>query len=112
MAITVTFMSIHEGVERVAGRITCQTGQTLMQAAVDANVAGIEADCGGMLTCGTCHVVVRAPHAGMLPPPGPDEVAMLEYTASQRKANSRLSCQIRLTDALEGLTVDLPASQH
>jgi len=83
-----------------------------MQAAVDANVAGIEADCGGMLTCGTCHVYVREPHASLLPAPGPDEMAMLEFTASPRQANSRLSCQVELTEALDGLTVDLPASQH
>lgn len=83
-----------------------------MQAAMDANVAGIEADCGGLLTCATCHVYVREPHASRLPPPSADELSMLEFTASARQANSRLSCQIDLTDALDGLTVDLPPSQH
>ena len=83
-----------------------------MQAAMDANLAGIEADCGGLLTCATCHVYVREPHASQLPPPTEDELAMLEFTASPRQANSRLSCQIALTDALDGLTVDLPPSQH
>ena len=83
-----------------------------MQAAVTANIAGIEADCGGLLTCGTCHVYVREPHASLLPPPGADETGMLEFTASPRQANSRLSCQIDLTQAMDGLTVDLPASQH
>ena len=112
MAITIKFMAVHEGAERIAGQITCQTGQSLMQAAVGANVAGIEADCGGLLTCGTCHVYVREPHAGMLPAPDADETAMLEFTAAPRQANSRLSCQIALTDALDGLTVDLPARQH
>ena len=87
-------------------------GQSLMQAAVAANVAGIEADCGGLLTCGTCHVMVREPHASLLLPPDADEIAMLGFTATARQPHSRLSCQIHLTDALDGLTVDLPDAQH
>ncbi|HEX2545124.1 MAG TPA: 2Fe-2S iron-sulfur cluster-binding protein [Ramlibacter sp.] len=87
-------------------------GQSLMQAAVAANVRGIEADCGGLLTCATCHVYVREPFAGRLPPPQDDELAMLEFTAAQRRPNSRLSCQVVLGPELEGLTVDLPDSQH
>jgi ferredoxin, 2Fe-2S len=83
-----------------------------MEAAVAGNVDGIEADCGGLMTCATCHVLVREPFASALPPPEPDEVAMLEFTASPRQPNSRLSCQIHLTEALDGLTVDLPPSQH
>ncbi len=110
--ITIHFVSCRDGVERAAGEVNCPTGQSLMQAAINANVAGIEADCGGLMTCGTCHVYVREPHAAMLPAPDADEVAMLEFTASPRQANSRLSCQIELTDALDGLTVELPASQH
>jgi 2Fe-2S ferredoxin len=82
-----------------------------MQAAVAANMAGIEADCGGLLTCATCHVMVREPHA-VLPSPGCEELGMLDFTAAPRQANSRLSCQIQLTEALDGLTVDLPISQH
>jgi ferredoxin, 2Fe-2S len=87
-------------------------GESLMQAAVAANVQGIEADCGGLLTCATCHVYVREPFASKLPPPSDDELGMLEFTASPRQPNSRLSCQIELGEALDGLTVDLPASQH
>lgn len=83
-----------------------------MEAAVAANVPGIEADCGGLMTCATCHVMVREPFAARLPPPEPDELAMLEFTAVPRQPNSRLSCQIELTEALDGLTVDLPPSQH
>lgn len=92
--------------------LECKTGQSLMQAAVAANVTGIDADCGGMMTCGTCHVYVREPHAHTLPPPSEDELAMLEFTAAPRQPNSRLSCQIVLTEALDGLTADLPDSQH
>jgi 2Fe-2S ferredoxin len=89
-----------------------KTGQSLMEAAVGANVKGIEADCGGLLTCATCHVYVREPFASQLPPPADDELAMLEFTASPRRGNSRLSCQIALAQDLDGLTVDLPPSQH
>ena len=92
--------------------IDADTDQSLMQAAVSANARGIEADCGGLLTCGTCHVFVREPHASQLPPPDSDELGMLEFTATPRQANSRLSCQIQLTDTLDGLTVDLPPTQH
>ena len=98
-----------------AGAVTsldCATGQSLLQAAVAANVKGIEAECGGLLICGTCHVYVREPHASALPAPSADELEMLGFIASPRQANSRLSCQIDLTEALDGLTVDLPASQH
>ena len=83
-----------------------------MEAAVAANVQGIAADCGGMLTCGTCHVYVREPHASLLPAPAADELAMLEFVAALRRANSRLSCQIALTEALDGLTLDLPDTQY
>jgi len=100
------------GLAKEPAPLACKTGQSLMQAAVGANVQGIEADCGGLLTCGTCHVYVREPHASRLPPPSPDELAMLDFTAAPREANSRLSCQVMLTDALDGLTVDLPPSQH
>ena len=87
-------------------------GESLMQAAVAANVRGIEADCGGLLTCATCHVYVREPFAERLPPPSGDELGMLEFTAAERRPNSRLSCQVALAPALEGLTVDLPDTQH
>jgi 2Fe-2S ferredoxin len=87
-------------------------GQSLMQAAVAANVPGIEADCGGLMTCGTCHVYVREPFASQLPLPEQDEDTMLDFTAAQRRPNSRLSCQIALDASLDGLTVDLPDNQH
>jgi 2Fe-2S ferredoxin len=91
--------------------LTGKPGQSLMQVAVAANVHGIEAACGGLLTCATCHVYVREPFAGRLPAPEPDEEGMLAFTASPRRANSRLSCQVVLAAALDGLTVDLPPVQ-
>jgi ferredoxin, 2Fe-2S len=92
--------------------LECKTRQSLMEAAVAANVDGIAADCGGLMTCGTCHVYVREPHASALPAPSADELGMLEFVAAPRQANSRLSCQIELVEALNGLTADLPPNQY
>lgn len=92
--------------------LEARTGESLMQAAVAANVDGIAADCGGMLTCATCHVYVREPFASRLPAPQPDELGMLEFAAAERRPTSRLSCQIELTQELDGLAVELPATQY
>lgn len=92
--------------------IQAKPGQSLMQAATGSNVQGIAADCGGLLTCATCHVYVREPFASRLALPTEDELGMLEFTASPRRANSRLSCQIKLTPELDGLAVDLPETQY
>ena len=89
-----------------------RTGRSLMQAAVDAGVDGIAADCGGCLSCATCHVIVAVEWFARLPPAASDEAAMLEMTAAPRLPTSRLSCQINLTAALDGLTVNLPATQY
>ena len=110
--ITIKFVAPGNPAQRADTTLECKTGQSLMQAAVAANVTGIDADCGGLMTCGTCHVYVRQPHAGRLPPPSTDEQGMLDFTAAPRQPNSRLACQIELTDALDGLTVDLPTTQH
>jgi 2Fe-2S ferredoxin len=110
--ITVSFVAApgaHTGMPR---QLKCRTGQSLMQAAVTGNIDGIDADCGGLMTCATCHVYVREPHVSQLPPPSEDESGMLDFTAVPRRPNSRLSCQIQLTQELDGLAVDLPESQH
>lgn len=87
-------------------------GQSLMRAALAAGVAGIAADCGGVLSCATCHVIVAPEWAARLPAPGSDELAMLEMTAAPREPTSRLSCQIVLVPELEGLVARLPATQY
>lgn len=92
--------------------IQTEPGQSLMKAAVDANIHGIEADCGGSLTCATCHVMIGAPWAAMLSKPVPDETDMLDFASSPVVPESRLSCQVQLTPALDGMEVRLPASQH
>ena len=97
---------------QAAHTLQAQPGQSLMQAAVDANLHGIQADCGGLLTCATCHVVVHSDWQAKLPPMGSEEEGMLAFTAQTREAGSRLSCQIDLTPELDGLRVRLPASQY
>lgn len=88
------------------------SGSTLMQAATDAGVAAIAADCGGLMTCATCHVYVAEAWQQRLPAPTAQEQAMLEMTAAERRPGSRLSCQIVLDASCEGLEVELPATQY
>ncbi len=83
-----------------------------MEAAVAAGINGIAADCGGLLTCATCHVRVVEPFAARLPAADAEELAMLAFTATPASPASRLSCQIILNEKLDGLTVELPASQY
>jgi ferredoxin, 2Fe-2S len=98
---------------RVTGyEITGKHGESLMQAAVGAGVDGIAADCGGLLTCATCHVVVPEPWRSALPPVAAEENTMLDFTATTRCEGSRLSCQIVLSPALDGMMVELPRSQY
>lgn len=92
--------------------LAVKSGRSLMKAALAAGVDGIAADCGGCLTCATCHVYVPEDWLARLSAPSKDELAMLEMTASERRPGSRLSCQIQLDDALDGLTVELPATQY
>lgn len=92
--------------------ITGRIGRSLMQAAVDAGIDGIAADCGGCLSCATCHVFVDEIWRAKLPAVSFDEAAMLEMTAVPAEADSRLSCQIELRDTLDGLQVRLPTSQY
>jgi ferredoxin, 2Fe-2S len=92
--------------------VSAKPGRSLMQAAVDAGIDGIAADCGGSLSCATCHVVVAADWVARLPAPTADETAMLDMTAQPAQVGSRLSCQITLTTELNGLQVTLPSRQY
>jgi 2Fe-2S ferredoxin len=92
--------------------VTAPRGRSLMRAATDAGIEAIVAECGGTLTCATCHVFVDPAWVDRLPPPDADERAMLEMTAVPAEPTSRLSCQITLEPALDGLVVRLPATQY
>ena len=85
-------------------------GDTLMDGALDNNIPGIIGQCGGGCTCVTCHCYVDAPWFEQLPAPHPDEAELLPF-AEGVAADSRLSCQIRMTESLDGITVRLPVRQ-
>jgi 2Fe-2S ferredoxin len=92
-------------------RIEVPAGKSVMRGAIDNKIRGIEAICGGECACGTCHVYIEAPFLDLVPPLSEDEDAMLGCVAAERRANSRLSCQIVMTPALEGLRVHMPLTQ-
>ncbi|MDB5899095.1 MAG: (2Fe-2S)-binding protein [Ramlibacter sp.] len=93
-------------------RLQAAEGKSLMETAVGAGVQGIVGECGGSAMCATCHVYVEEPWLARLPAPLETELEMLECTASERRPNSRLSCQIKLSAGLDGITVRLPESQQ
>jgi ferredoxin, 2Fe-2S len=86
-------------------------GTSVMQAAVFNGVDGIVAECGGSCMCATCHVYVKEDQLSKLPEMELGEDAMLDGTASPRKPNSRLSCQLVMTPAMDGLVVTMPETQ-
>ena len=87
-----------------------QNGLTVMEGAVQNDVPGIDADCGGGMACATCHVYVKEEWLDKLPKKEDGEEDMLDM-ATEPKKNSRLSCQIVVTDELDGLTVNIPYKQ-
>lgn len=91
--------------------VDAKDGDSVMQAALANDVDGIVAECGGSMMCATCHVYVADDWAAAVGPAADDERAMLDFAASEVKPSSRLSCQIALTDDLDGLTVHLPEAQ-
>ncbi len=84
-------------------------GTTVMVAAVTHGIAGIVAECGGNAMCATCHVYV-ADQSG-LPPMSDDEDALLDGAAAERRDTSRLSCQLKISESLRELTIELPERQ-
>ena len=82
-----------------------------MRAALIAGVRGILAACGGEASCATCHVYVDESWLERVGEPGLDEDDMLEMTACERQPNSRLSCQICMSEELDGLVLNIPEEQ-
>ena len=91
--------------------IDAEVGSTVMEAGIRNNIPGIEAECGGACACATCHVYVDENWADMTGSQSAMEESMLDF-AENVEPNSRLSCQIKVSDALEGLVVRMPQSQH
>lgn len=87
-------------------------GISLMHGAVMNGVDGIVGECGGNAMCATCHIYIQEVDLDKLAPIGELEDEMLENTASPRRANSRLACQIEVRAELDGLTVHLPERQY
>jgi 2Fe-2S ferredoxin len=94
-----------------AHTVQVKEGWSLMEGAVRALIPGIDADCGGACSCATCQVYVDAEWEAKLPPRSEMEDSMLDF-APERQANSRLSCQLKMTAELDGIVVYVPDMQR
>ena len=90
--------------------IDVQNGLTVMEGAIQNDIPGIDADCGGGMSCATCHVYVNEEWLSKLPEKEDGEEDMLDM-AFEPKKNSRLSCQLIVSDTLDGLVVNIPSKQ-
>ena len=97
----------HNGTEHV---VDVAEGLSVMEGAVKNSIPGIDADCGGACACSTCHVYVDPAWLDKLPGKEPMEEDMLDF-AYEPKENSRLTCQLKVTPALDGLVVRMPEKQ-
>ena len=102
----ITFIE-SDGTQRI---VDAENGSTVMEAAIRNHVPGIEAECGGACACATCHVYVDAAWQDRVGQAAAMEEDMLDFAFDVR-GNSRLSCQIKVSDALDGLVVTTPARQ-
>ena len=99
----------HNGTEHC---IDVPTGITLMEGARDNNIPGIDAECGGACSCSTCHAFIEAGFLDRLPEISLIEEDMLEFAAGFTPGRSRLTCQITVTEDMDGLVITLPESQQ
>ncbi|TDD92234.1 2Fe-2S iron-sulfur cluster-binding protein [Actinomadura rubrisoli] len=97
----------HDGTSRT---VDLEPGLSVMKGAIRNNIPGIDAECGGQMSCATCHVHVDREWTAKAGPPREAERTMLEF-ADDTSEHSRLSCQIRVSDELDGLIVRTPESQ-
>lgn len=97
----------HEGTSR---EVEAKNGTSIMEAAVQNMIPGIDADCGGACACATCHVYVNQDWMNKLKDKDDMEDSMLDF-AEDVQNNSRLSCQILMSDDLDGITVTTPEAQ-
>lgn len=102
---------IYVGAEGQERAVDATVGESVMAAAVKNGVPGIVGECGGNASCATCHVWVREEFGSLVGSPGGMEDDLLDLGVSERRSTSRLSCQILVTPALDGLTVDIPPDQ-
>jgi len=102
----ITFIT-YDGIEHV---VDAENGRSLMEAAIDNDVPGIDADCGGCCSCATCHLFVDDSWRERVGAPADMEEDMLSVN-DDRREGSRLSCQVEVSDALDGLVVRVPEFQ-
>ena len=91
--------------------INVENGLTVMEGAVQNDIPGIDADCGGSMACATCHIFVEDSWYSKLPVKTEDEQGMIDQHAIKPNEKSRLSCQIEVTEELDGLIVTTPEKQ-
>ncbi len=91
-------------------RVEAEIDYSVMEAAYNSDIPGILAECGGAAACGTCHVYVDPQYIDMLEPVSDVEDSML-YAVEDRRSNSRLSCQLRVKNELEGLVVTIAENE-
>ena len=94
----------------VSKTIEVENGLSVMEGAIQNDIPGIDADCGGGMACATCHVYVEEKWLDKLPKSEEAEIDMIDM-AYEPKKNSRLSCQLIVSDILEGLVVSIPSKQ-
>ena len=95
----------------ISRKIDVPSGMSVMQAALNHRVEGILGECGGNCMCATCHVYVDVSFLSRIPPVTDNEKFMLSIAAEGPETNSRLSCQIKMTEELDGIFVRLPGKQ-
>lgn len=105
---TVTF-TLHDGSARAVDSAGCDT---LMHVAIRHDIPGVEAECGGLISCATCQVYVDPPWLTALPAPSGDEQDILSDLGVEVRPDSRLACQIFLSPVLDGLCVRVPVRQR
>ena len=105
---SLTYIS-HAGDTR---QVSVPVGDSVMEGAIKNGIDGIVAECGGACQCATCHVYIDEAFLSLLDPMQEDEDEMLNTTASERRTNSRLGCQIPVTKKLDGLIVRTPEAQQ
>lgn len=105
--VKITFIT-PEGEERA---LETPGGDTLMKFAGDNGVEGMAGECGGSMSCGTCHVYLDDATYQRLGAPRPTEDDMLDIVSAERKPTSRLSCQIKIDESLDGSVITIPESQ-
>jgi len=99
----------HDGTEHV---VEVEPGTSAMQGALNNDISGIVAECGGGMACATCHVYVDDAWVEKLPETDEMENQMLDCVAAERRVNSRLSCQVNITDEVDGMIIRIPDTQY